>query len=98
MLIFFAIGFALMGCTYGPLGAAHGAAVPDGGALYRRVDGLQPGGHPRRVAGALCRARSWRKTYGLGAVGLYLTGAAVLTTLALWAMTRLKNEEGDGGA
>ena len=35
------------------------------------------------------------KTYGLSAVGLYLTGAAVLTTLALWAMTRLKNEEGE---
>ncbi len=97
LLIFFAIGFALMGCTYGPLSAAMARPFPaavryTGASMAFNVAGILGASLAPYVATKL------GKTYGLGAVGLYLTGAAVLTTLALWAMTRLKNEEGEGAS
>ena len=97
LLFYFAIGFALMGCTYGPLSAAMARPFPaevryTGASMAFNVAGILGASLAPYVATKL------GKTYGLGAVGLYLTGAAVLTTLALWAMTRLKNEEGDGAA
>ena len=95
LLIYFALGFALMGCTYGPLSAAMARPFPaevryTGASMAFNVAGILGASLAPYVATKL------GKTYGLGAVGLYLTGAAVLTTLALWAMTRLKNEEGEG--
>ncbi|WGM31210.1 MFS transporter [Brevundimonas sp. NIBR11] len=97
LLVFFAVGFALMGCTYGPLSAAMARPFPaevryTGASMAFNVAGILGASLAPYVATRL------GKTYGLGAVGLYLTAAALLTTLALWAMTRLKNEEGEGAA
>ncbi|AQR62182.1 MFS transporter [Brevundimonas sp. LM2] len=92
LLFFFAIGFALMGCTYGPLSAAMARPFPTavrytGASMAFNLSGILGASLAPYIATTLAR------THGLGAVGLYLTGAAVLTTLALWAMTRLRNEE-----
>lgn len=97
LLVFFAVGFALMGCTYGPLSAAMARPFPaavryTGASMAFNVAGILGASLAPYVATKL------GKTYGLGAVGFYLTGAALLTTLALWAMTRLRNEEGEGAA
>lgn len=95
LLIFFAVGFALMGCTYGPLSAAMARPFPaevryTGASMAFNVAGILGASLAPYVATQL------GKSFGLGAVGLYLTGAAILTTLALRAMMRLKNEEGEG--
>ncbi|QTC92620.1 MFS transporter [Brevundimonas goettingensis] len=97
LLVYFALGFALMGCTYGPLSAAMARPFPaavryTGASMAFNVAGILGASLAPYVATML------GKSFGLGAVGLYLTGAALLTTLALWAMTRLKNEEGEGAA
>jgi MFS family permease len=97
LLIFFALGFALMGCTYGPLSAAMARPFPPqvrytGASMAFNLSGILGASLAPYIATTL------GKSHGLGAVGLYLTGAAVLTALALWAMTRLPNEEGEGGA
>lgn len=97
LLIFFALGFALMGCTYGPLSAAMARPFPaavryTGASMAFNLSGILGASLAPYVATTL------GKSHGLGAVGLYLTGAAILTALALWAMTRLPNEEGTGAA
>ena len=95
LLIFFSIGFALMGCTYGPLSAAMARPFPaavryTGASMAFNLSGILGASAAPYVAQMLA------ERYGLSAVGLYLAGMAALTTLALWAMTRLKNEEGAG--
>lgn len=95
LLIFFALGFALMGCTYGPLSAAMARPFPPqvrytGASMAFNLSGILGASLAPYIATTL------GKSHGLGAVGLYLTGAAVLTALALWAMMRLPNEEGTG--
>lgn len=97
LLVFFALGFALMGCTYGPLSAAMARPFP----AAVRYTGASMAFNLAGILGASLTpllATKLGATYGLGAVGVYLTGAAVLTALALWAMMRLPNEEGEGGA
>jgi len=97
LLVFFAVGFGLMGWTYGPLSAAMARPFPaavryTGASMAFNLAGILGASLAPYVATKL------GQTFGLGAVGLYLTGAAALTTLALWGMTRLKNEEGEGAA
>ena len=95
LLIFYSIGFALMGCTYGPLSAAMARPFPasvryTGASMAFNLSGIVGASVAPYIAQMLA------KSVGLNAVGLYLAGMALLTTLALWAMTRLKNEEGQG--
>ncbi len=92
LLIFFALGFALMGCTYGPLGAAMARPFPTavrytGASMAFNLAGIVGASLAPYIA--LKLAGSW----GPGAVGAYLSGAAVITALALWGMSRVLPEE-----
>ena len=92
LLVFFALGFALMGCTYGPLGAAMARPFPTavrytGASMAFNLAGIVGASLAPYVA--LKLAGSW----GPGAVGAYLSGAAALTALALWGMSRVLPED-----
>lgn len=92
LLVFFALGFALMGCTYGPLGAAMARPFPTavrytGASMAFNLAGIVGASLAPYIA--LKLAGSW----GPGAVGAYLSGAAVITALALWGMSRVLPEE-----
>lgn len=92
LLVFFSLGFALMGATYGPLSAAM--ARPFRAAV--RYTGASVAFNLAGIAGASVApfAATWlAKHVGLPAVGLYLSLTAVVTILALMGMTRLKMED-----
>ena len=91
LLIFFALGFALMGCTYGPIGAAMARPFPTtvrytGASMAFNLAGILGASLAPYVATWLARG------YGLAAVGGYLSLAAALTVLALWGMGRVSPE------
>ena len=54
-LLMMAVGLALMGLTYGPLGTVISELFPTSGALHRQLAGLQLRRHPGRLAGAVHR-------------------------------------------
>ena len=88
---FFIIGFSLMGCTYGPLGAALARPFP----TAVRYTGASMTFNLAGILGASLApfAATWLAgRYGLQAVGAYLAVAAVLTILALLGMNRIKTE------
>lgn len=92
LLIFFALGFALMGCTYGPLGAAMARPFPTavrytGASMAFNLAGILGASLAPYVA--LKLAQAW----GPAAVGGYLSAAALLTALALWGMGRVLPED-----
>lgn len=92
LLIFFALGFWLMGCTYGPLSAVM--ARPFRTAV--RYTGASMAFNLAGIAGASVApyAATWlARSYGVGSVGLYLTITAIVTALALFGMTKLKVED-----
>jgi len=92
LLVFFSIGFALMGATYGPLSSTM--ARPFRAAV--RYTGASMAFNLAGIAGASVApyaATSLAKTFGVPAVGLYLAGTAVVTILALIGMSRLKIED-----
>lgn len=92
LLIFFSLGFALMGATYGPLSAAM--ARPFRAAV--RYTGASMAFNLAGIAGASLApyaATSLAKTFGVPAVGLYLAATATITVLALIGMSRLKDED-----
>ena len=92
LLIFFALGFWLMGCTYGPLSAVM--ARPFRTAV--RYTGASMAFNLAGIAGASVApyAATWlARSYGLGSVGVYLTITAIVTALALFGMTKLKVED-----
>jgi metabolite-proton symporter len=75
-------GFALMGLTYGPLGTLLSELFPTavrytGSSLCFNLAGIFGASLAPSIATALA------KTYGLAAVGWYLSGAALLTLMAL---------------
>ncbi len=87
VFLFLAIGFALMGFTYGPLGTALAEPFPvsvryTGASMTFNLGGIFGASLAPYIATTLAR------TYGLGAVGWYLSGAAALTLLALVALDR----------
>jgi MFS family permease len=91
LLIFFALGFALMGCTYGPIGAAMARPFPTtvrytGASMAFNLAGILGASLAPYVATWLARG------YGLAAVGGYLSLAAAITVLALWGMGRVSPE------
>jgi len=82
LLVFFALGFALMGCTYGPLGAAMARPFPTavrytGASMAFNLAGILGASLAPYIA--LKLAREW----GPAAVGGYLSAAALITALAL---------------
>lgn len=91
IVAFFIIGFALMGCTYGPIGAALARPFP----TAVRYTGASMTFNMASILGASLAPfiATWLATrFGLGAVGLYLAVAAILTVIALIGMGRIKTE------
>src|SRR5690606_36925571 len=83
--VFLAIGLALMGLTYGPLGMALAELFPTavrytGASLTFNLAGIFGGSLAPYIATYLASG------YGLAAVGYYLSGAAVLTLAAQLAL------------
>jgi metabolite-proton symporter len=82
VLAFLAIGLALMGFTYGPLGTALAQLFPTsvrytGASLSFNLAGILGASLAPTIA-------RWLAThYGLASVGYYLSGAALLTLFAL---------------
>ena len=81
------IGLVLMGLTYGPLGAALGSLFPTalrytGVSLTFNLAGI--------LGGSLTpyAARWLAGQFGLAAVGWYLSGAALITLVALLLLPR----------
>jgi metabolite-proton symporter len=87
VLAFLAIGLGAMGLTYGPLGTALSELFPTavrytGASLSFNLAGILGASLAPYIA-------TWLAThYGLAYVGYYLSGAAVLTLLALLSMRR----------
>jgi hypothetical protein len=80
---FMALGLALMGFTYGPLGTALAESFPTavrytGASLAFNLAGIVGGSLAPYIATWLA------KNYGLSYVGYYLSTAAALTFVALW--------------
>ncbi|WP_245258618.1 MFS transporter [Methylopila sp. M107] len=88
--VFLSIGLGLMGLTYGPLGAALAELFPTavrytGASVAFTLAGILGASPAPYVATAL------GKTYGLGAVGLYLSGVAAAAAIAFWAIGRRRS-------
>lgn len=91
IIAFFILGFALMGCTYGPIGAALARPFP----TTVRYTGASMTFNLASILGASLApfVATWLASrYGLPAVGLYLSVAALLTIVALLGMGRIKTE------
>lgn len=86
-----AIGLALMGLTYGPLGTILSELFPTavrytGASLTFNLAGIVGASLAPYIATYLA------KTYGLQYVGYYLSAAAMLTFAALWLTHETKDE------
>ena len=82
IIAFMVIGLGLMGMTYGPLGAALAEIFP----VEVRYTGTSLAFNLAGIFGASLApyiATTLATTFGVQAVGYYLTGAAILTALAL---------------
>ncbi|MGB7396839.1 MAG: MFS transporter [Candidatus Macondimonas sp.] len=83
VVLFMALGLALMGLTYGPLGTVLSEQFPTavrytGASLAFNLAGIFGASLAPYIA-------TWLAThYGLHTVGFYLSAAALLTLLALW--------------
>jgi MFS family permease len=87
-----ALGLALMGFTYGPLGTVVSELFPTpvrytGSSLAFSVAGILGASVAPYVATWLA------KTYGLEYVGYYLTGSAVLTFFGLLLIRETKDDD-----
>lgn len=90
--VFIVLGLALMGFTYGPLGAALSEPFPVG----VRYTGVSLAFNLAGIFGASLApyiATTLATKYGIQAVGWYLSGAALITFLALLGMGRYANED-----
>jgi MFS family permease len=87
-----ALGLSLMGCTYGPLGTALSELFPTavrytGSSLTFNLAGIFG-------ASLAPYAATWlARSYGLPYVGYYLTLAAALTLLGLFATRETKDDD-----
>jgi metabolite-proton symporter len=91
-LLMMAIGLALMGLTYGPLGTVISELFPTkvrytGSSLAFSFAGILGASLAPYIATWLA------KTYGLQYVGYYLTAAAVLTLLGLLSIRETKDDD-----
>ena len=85
VVIFFVVGFGLMGFTYGPIGTALAESFP----VLVRYTGASLAFNMAGIFGASLApylATSLATSYGLAYVGYYLTAAAVLTFAAIAAL------------
>jgi metabolite-proton symporter len=94
VLAFFAIGLSLMGFTYGPLGTALAEPFPvmvryTGASLTFNLAGIFGASLAPYIATTLATS------YGVAYVGYYLTGAAILTFLALWGIGKYQHQWGE---
>ena len=85
VLLFLALGLAAMGFTYGPLGTVLAQMFPvpvryTGASLAFNMAGIFGASMAPYLATWLAA------NHGLAWVGYYLSGAALITLLALWAM------------
>jgi MFS family permease len=85
------IGLALMGLTYGPLGTALSELFPTrvrytGSSLAFNLAGIFGASLAPYIATWLAQ------NYGLQYVGYYLTGAAALTLVGLFAIRETKDD------
>ncbi|RDS84946.1 MFS transporter [Dyella monticola] len=86
-MLFMVVGMCIVGITYGPLGTVLAQMFPTavrytGASLAFNLAGIFGASLAPYLATWLA------KTYGLAYVGYYLSAAAVLTMLALWAKPR----------
>jgi len=82
VLLFLVVGLALMGLTYGPMGAQLPELFPTavrytGASIAYNVGGILGASFAPTIAAALVQRG------GVGLVGLYLSGAAVITLVTL---------------
>ena len=87
VVAFLAVGLGLMGLTYGPLGTALAELFPTavrytGASLTFNLAGIFGASLAPYIATSLAGS------HGLAAVGYYLSGAALLTLIALLALGR----------
>ena len=87
-----AVGLALMGLTYGPLGTVLSELFPTsvrytGSSLTFNLAGIFGASLAPYIATWLA------KTYGLQYVGYYLCAAAALTLIGLLAVRETKDDE-----
>ena len=90
VIVFLSLGLGLMGLTYGPLGAALAELFPTavrytGASVAFTLAGILGASPAPYVATELGR------TYGLHAVGLYLSAVAACAALAFWAIKRRRS-------
>ncbi len=93
VLAFLALGLALTGVTYGPLGTALGSFFPTavrytGASLTFNLAGILGAAFAPSIATWLA------KTYGLSFVGYYLSATAAVSMLALFALGGLRAKRG----
>ena len=89
-MLFLGVGFALMGYTYGPLGTALAELFP----TNMRYTGASLTFNFAGILGAALAPylAMWLATeYGLGAVGIYLSAAGVMSALAMWGIAETKD-------
>jgi MFS family permease len=87
VLVFLALGLALMGLTYGPLGTALAGLFPTavrytGASLAFNLAGIFGASLAPYIATSLAT------NYGLAAVGYYLSASGVITVIALFFIAR----------
>lgn len=92
VLLFFVLGFGLMGFTYGPLGAALSDPFPTavrytGASMTFNLAGILGASLAPYVATWLASA------FGLAQVGYYLAAAGLISALAFWGMGRLRDAD-----
>lgn len=92
VFLFLCTGLALMGMTYGPIGTVLSEIFPTsvrytGSALTFNLAGIFGASFAPLIATKLAT------TYGLYAVGYYLTAASILSLLAFLAIRETKNDD-----
>ena len=92
VFLFLCLGLSLMGMTYGPIGTVLSEIFPTsvrytGSALTFNLAGIFGASFAPLIATKLAT------TYGLQAVGYYLTAASILSLLAFLAIRETKNDD-----
>ena len=92
VFLFLCTGLAIMGLTYGPIGTVLSEIFPisvryTGSALTFNLAGIFGASFAPLIATKLATS------YGLYAVGYYLTAAAILSMLAFLALRETKNDD-----
>jgi hypothetical protein len=87
VLLFLSLGLGLMGLTYGPIGASLAGMFPTsvrytGSSMTFNLAGILGGSFAPYIA------RYLGDHYGLQYVGYYMSGAGLVTFVALWLAGR----------